>query len=304
MIPLDMAPKANPLGVSLDDAERELAEVMAANHARYENGMTPEKMRRRILAQKKAAERREEKREDDLMKSRLAEIRHRAILAALHRHGLDPKKIPSMVISLLFNTPVGEWFEQAHERQVIRGALGLSLICADAAMQNEDILAYIAEGHLKESEVRDHPPVMVEFEEAGVIGSVGTGFSVADGKSWGRFLDVKPIEPTTIIYRMNVGIYYKSGSRYNARFEQRKWMKHKLGRGYRKLVGHAKRLSKTDFLKQFDNGAFGLENAAKVVQARIGVDMPTFWRAAKGAVIIPKPAIPGLLPFMSQEDFE
>ena len=69
---------------------------------------------------------------------------------------------------------------------------------------------------------------------------------------------------------------FKGSSPYNRRVMQRKALKRKLGKGWRKLVGEAMARSKRDFLTYVD------VNARHVIRLTLGLDASRFWRVARG----------------------
>jgi hypothetical protein len=79
---------------------------------------------------------------------------------------------------------------------------------------------------------------------------------------------------------------FKESSPYNRRVLQRRYLKRRLGRGWRKLVGEAMYHPKGRFLAQVVT-----PDAAAIIRMALRMDAGRFWRVVRGKewIDIPKP---------------
>jgi hypothetical protein len=178
-------------------------------------------------------------------------------------------------------------------------------VLIEAALHNKCVQEYLAEptplpmrGQCQTLKlwtldgVRRNPPVRHEWEHTTVIAGVGEGMACAKGKtSWGRFIGILPLEPGDPVGYSRVLYVYKASNPYNQRVEQRKAIKRRLGRRFRKLVGRAFQNTKGRFLQECT------DDDAQAIKRRLGLDPGRFWRVCKGRekIDIPQPPLQGLL---------
>lgn len=158
-----------------------------------------------------------------------------------------------------------------------------------AALANLDIRSYIADAELgqiwTEEAIRRCPVCKNEWEHTTVIATTGEAHSAAKHKNWGRFLGVLPLARDDPVHPYRILYVFKATSPYNRRFEQRRELKRRLGKGYRSLVTEANGSTKKDFLRTLTR------DQAHVIRHRLKLDPSRFWRVAKGKEFIefPKP---------------
>lgn len=161
----------------------------------------------------------------------------------------------------------------------------IARVLLDAALNNENVQAEMMDlnpwhgmGRLTPDHIRRYTPVRHEYEHAYAICGVGEGIAACEKKpTFGRFIGVLPLEKNDPYSRTNVLYVYKESSPYNQRVEQRRWMKKRLGREWRKLVRAATSRTKTRFLKEYDTA-----ETRDVIRAAFAIDLGEFWRCAKG----------------------
>jgi hypothetical protein len=172
-------------------------------------------------------------------------------------------------------------------------AARIARVLIDAALANEYVREYMRDltpwpegsyGLWTVDRVRRNPPVRVEFEHAYAIGGLGESLAACRNKpTFGAFIGVLPVAPDDPVGEFRIMYVYKESSPYNRRVEQRRWMKKKLGRGWRRLVTKASRTTKGLWLKQVT------AEDSRVIRAKMGINAGAFWRAAKGRTILPRP---------------
>lgn len=173
----------------------------------------------------------------------------------------------------------------------------IARVLVDAALRNVFVRQYIRDltpwhkcyGLWTVDQVRANPPVRVEFEHAFVLGCVGESLAAARSKpTFGEFVGVLPVEPNGPVGEVRINYVYKDSSPYNRRVNQRKWMKKRLGREWRKLVGKAMYWPKGKFL-----AGHVTSEARQAIRLKLRLDPGEFWRAARGAVWldVPKPVV-------------
>jgi hypothetical protein len=190
----------------------------------------------------------------------------------------------SMLLTLLALTRVPEWIMTPREPEVLARALVMCRGCVMAALENVWVRDYIADPSLEwwtEPSVRQSPPVRVRFEEASVIGSLGSVLGATDSKhSWGPIIGIEPLPLDMEVLERNVGYLYHENSRYNRRFEQRRRIKKALGKEYRRLVKDAMYFNQRDFLMRLSPA--GEERIKRVLK----LSPVEFWRAARGVAVL------------------
>ena len=163
----------------------------------------------------------------------------------------------------------------------------------DAALASEAVRRLIADYPeiYTEAGIRRSPIVRAEFEHATVIGHPGEALAIGLRKNWGGFLgfrplrDEDPVDPRFVLY------VFKSGNPYNRRVLQRRTMKSRLPRAYRRWVNEAYRNPRRNFLAQLP------ADAAEAIRCALGLDPIRFWRAARGVIELdrPEPAVQSTL---------
>jgi hypothetical protein len=153
-----------------------------------------------------------------------------------------------------------------------------------ACLKNMCMQEYIADPAMPYTVegVRRCPTVRVEFEQAIAIGGIGECLAATKHKRWGAGPQVMPLQPDDWFYPDRITYVFRESSLYNRRFHQRRRMKKLLGPD-RALVGEAKASTQELFLK-------GLSaEQRRRIQIVFHVGPATFWRAAKGKVMLPLP---------------
>jgi hypothetical protein len=160
---------------------------------------------------------------------------------------------------------------------------------AEAALANASIQGMLEDyPHLYSvSGIRRSPQVRAEFEYATVIGHAGESLAIGLRKNWGEFLGFRPLRPDDPVDPFYVLYIFKEGSPYNRRVIQRKSMKRRLPKPYRRWVNTAYRSTRRDFLASLP------DDAAAVIRRTLRLDPIHFWRAAKGSLDLglPSPAV-------------
>ena len=178
-------------------------------------------------------------------------------------------------------------------REEVERAARLARVLVDAALKNQFVAEYIRDltpwhgcpSLWTVEKVRKNPPVRVEFEHAYGLGGLGETLAACRNKpSFGRFLGVFSVEANDPVGELNVMYVFKESSPYNRRVLQRRYLKRRLGRGWRKLVGEAMYHPKRRFLAQVVT-----PDAAAIIRMKFGMDAGRFWRVARGKEFIQIP---------------
>ena len=177
--------------------------------------------------------------------------------------------------TMLAFSPLEQWLGTDREASVLRHyGTEIHKPYIAAALANECLM------HTSTvEEITKNPPVRLRYVEASAYGSIGECMAATKSKSWGNLVSIDPIDADVPLDRHVLYSFHKE-SRYNRRVEQRKYLKRKLGRKHRKLVGQAMGESQKLFLKTAPAGS---EDAVK---ARLNLTMVEFWRAVKGKATI------------------
>jgi hypothetical protein len=135
-----------------------------------------------------------------------------------------------------------------------------------------------------EETVRKSPPVRVEYEQAVVIGDIGSCLSSVRGKNWGEGPWIAPLERDDPVHPQRVLYLYRANSVYNRRFVQRQELKRLLGREHRPLVTKANRKTQRDFIAELS------EAQVRAIRRRFRIGPKEFWRAVRGRAFLELPA--------------
>jgi hypothetical protein len=157
---------------------------------------------------------------------------------------------------------------------------------AEAALANHavrDLIARHPDVH-SEAGLRRSPIVRAEFEHATVIGHPGEALAIGLRKNWGGFRGFRPLRPDDPVDARHVLFLFKDSSPYNRRVIQRKSMKRRLPRPYRRWVNEAYRSPRRDFLARLP------ADAAAAIRRSLALDPIGFWRAARGTLDLGLPA--------------
>jgi len=156
----------------------------------------------------------------------------------------------------------------------------------EAALANEAVRGLLAEfpGIYTEAGLRRSPIVRAEFEHATVIGHPGEAVAIGLSKNWGGFRGFRPLRPDDPVDARFVLFVFKDGSPYNRRVLQRKALKRRLPKAYRRWVNEAYRSPRRDFLARLP------EDAAAAIRRALSLDPIGFWRAARGTIDLELPA--------------
>ena len=121
---------------------------------------------------------------------------------------------------------------------------------AEAAFANDAIRSLIVRFPeiYSEAGIRKNPIVRAEFEHATVIGHAGEALSIGLRKNWGGFRGFRPLWPDDPVDAFYVLYVFKDDNPYNRRVLQRKAMKRRLPKAFRRWVNEAYRHSRRDFL--------------------------------------------------------
>jgi hypothetical protein len=184
-------------------------------------------------------------------------------------------------LKLLAHCGLETWLGRPDEAARLRyAAFDVPQRFIDAALANP----FVRECRTEES-IRQEPPVRLRFEEASAYGLLGECLCAVQSKSWGPLVGVEPIEPDFPYGGQRIQYRYHQSSRYNRRFEQRQYLKRRLGKGLRKLVGVAMGRTQVLFLKQLSAGD------AAAIKARLQMDAKEFWRVVKGRTLVELPPV-------------
>jgi len=163
------------------------------------------------------------------------------------------------------------------EARLRRAAFDVPQRFIDAALANPFV-----RGCRTEESIRQEPPVRLRFEEASAHGLIGECLCAVQSKSWGPLVGVEPIEPDFPFDGGRIQYRFHESSRYNRRFLQRQYLKRRLGKGLRKLVGVAMGETQAMFLKHLSAG----DEAAIRARLRIGARNSGAWpRAGSGSSV-------------------
>ena len=184
--------------------------------------------------------------------------------------------------SLRFPGETREKFRLRAER-----ASRVARILVDACLANVWVQDLIADPELPfytEESIRRNPVVRIDYDEAFAIAGIGEGLALTKRKNWGDGPRILPLDPEDYVDHMYIGYVYKESSRYNRRVLQRRRMKELLG-SYRSLVLRAMchHHSQGIFLRMLT------PHEAAVIERVFGIDPKTFWRAARGKVVLDLP---------------
>jgi hypothetical protein len=181
----------------------------------------------------------------------------------------------------------------AHTREDIERTARIARVLVDAALRNVWVRDYIDNpdpkwpGLWTDDRVRQNPPVRVEFEHAYGLGGLGETLAACRNKAtFGQFLGVFPVDREDPVGELNIMYVFKESSPYNRRVLQRRYLKLRLGRGWRKLVSEAMYHPKGRFLSQVVT-----PDAAAIIRMALRMDAGRFWRVVRGKewIDIPKP---------------
>jgi hypothetical protein len=117
-----------------------------------------------------------------------------------------------------------------------------------------------------------------------VIGHPGESLAIGLGKNWGGFRGFRRLRPDDPVDARHVLYVFRKSSPYNRRVEQRKWLKRRLPRAYRRWVNEAYRSPRRDLLAKLPG------DAAIAIRRSLALDPIAFWRAAKGTLELELPA--------------
>ena len=170
---------------------------------------------------------------------------------------------------------------------------------AEAALANHAVRDLIAglPGIYSEAGLRRSPIVRAEFEHATVIGHPGEALAIGLRKNWGGFRGFRPLRPDDPVDARDVLYVFKVGCPYNRRVLQRKTMKRRLPKAFRRWVNEAYRSPRRDFLARLP------EDAAAAIREALALDPIGFWRAARGTLDLRLPA-PAVQPTLFDEPGE
>jgi hypothetical protein len=162
-----------------------------------------------------------------------------------------------------------EWDRMARIAKVlVRGCLGnrcIQELIADPAWP-----AYTVES------CTEAPTVRIEYDQAYAIADLGSGLSATKHKSWGDGPRVMPLSLDDPVDPMFVLYVFRDGSRYNAKYEQRRELKARLGAAHRGLVNEARKFTFADY-------EFSLKAEKRaVILGVLGMTAAEFWRAVNG----------------------
>src|SRR5262249_25192053 len=214
---------------------------------------------------------------------RLLVFRSEVIKARLQAHGIDWRTVPLIGLQALSYRELETWLGKPHELAVLRHAINWSIRFVDAALANVDVVGRTPGG---EPAIRGNPPVELPFEEASAYGTLGECLDATKSKSWGKLIGAFPVEPDFPFDGQRIQYVFHASSRYNRRFLQRRWLKRRLGKELRHLVGLAMGSTKREWLAMLRNGSQLLKmpgpGAAHGLAQRLKLQPGDFWRAVKG----------------------
>ncbi|HZZ82773.1 MAG TPA: hypothetical protein VFE62_30015 [Gemmataceae bacterium] len=235
------------------------------------------KLERREQIRLRAIARTTEKRKQEDAFGRLMYHRHSVIAARMGAHGIEHR---SYLGSTMLAIQSLHWLGTPNEEAMLRRAAEFHRPYVEAALRNPLIV-----GSMTPVEIEKSPPVRMRYEEASAYGSIGECIAATRSKlSWGKLVSVDPVEESFPFHPQRIQYVYHATSRYNRRFEQRKYLKRRLGREHRRLVGDAMSATKGDFLRHLG------DTDTNAIWRRLGMSAGKFWRAVKGPVVIELPA--------------
>ena len=201
-------------------------------------------------------------------------FRFNVIRARMEAHGIN--WTCWLGLKLLAHCPLETWLGTRHEEpRLRRAAFDVPQALIDAAVPNP----FVMKCRTAES-IRKEPPIRLRFEEASAYGLLGECLCAVQSKSWGPLVGVEPIESDVPYDGERIQYRFHESSRYNRRFEQRQYLKKRLGKGLRKLVAVAMGQTQAQFLKRLSS-----EDAA-AIHARLHIGAREFWRVARGKQFI------------------
>lgn len=182
-------------------------------------------------------------------------------------------------------------------RERAKRAARVAAVLIEACLRNRLVRELIAEGEWTEEQMRSHPIVRVEFEQAVAIGGLGETLDATKSKHWGEGPWIMPLRPEDVFFPDRITYLYRENSLYNRRFEQRQRLKELLGRRWRKLVGEAQWKTKALFLESMT-----AEQAA-AIRRILHLEPSVFWRGCRGRALLdlPRRLVQGMLPFDDTE---
>jgi hypothetical protein len=149
----------------------------------------------------------------------------------------------------------------------------------DAANRNNSIQEFRADARFaaiwKEENIRNSPPLRVEFEHAIVLGTIAEAISMRRGKeAWGQFLQVEPLRPDDVLHPTRIVYQLKATNKMRQRWEFRDTFRNVLGRD-RRLVTLAMQLNRKEFLSRLT--AVDIQ----VLEKKLDLDPRVFWRTVR-----------------------
>lgn len=153
-----------------------------------------------------------------------------------------------------------------------------------AALANEYVLAFIAEGMLTWStgRVERNPPCYLVYEHGEVVGNVddlGAMIRHAEKRrGLGRRLGIRALQPDDEVLPYNIGLRRAPTHPRRYRYEQRMALKSLLAPTDRRVVGWAMQRTRGEFLKK----ARAEPGLAARIADTTGLTLKAFWRAARG----------------------
>jgi hypothetical protein len=214
---------------------------------------------------------------------RLLVFRSEVVKARLQAHGIDWRTVPLIGLQVLSHRELATWLGEPHECATLENAIRFARRFIEAALVNPDVVANTLGG---EAAIRANPPVRLRFVEASAYGNLGECLDATKSKSWGELVGVYPIEPNFPFDGQRVQYVFHANSRYNRRFLQRRWLKRRLGKHLRHLVGLAMNSTKREWLGMLRDGhkllRMDAATTARALTCRLRLDPGDFWRAVKG----------------------
>lgn len=203
---------------------------------------------------------------------------------------------------------------EKNESQVVRDVVRAYLyaLCRERVLFLQAALHYLHHSGMELPEVGRYslaelivqPPARWEFEHVDVFGVVSDALCCAGRyRTCSVFLAVHPVEPTDPLIcelePMRIPMRHKPTSPWFCSYKRRCVLKNQLGTRFRSMVGHARGLTKTEFLEQFaakpgeevamvdrKGRAYTLRRrlpdiSAHALLARTGYTPEEFWREVK-----------------------
>ena len=159
---------------------------------------------------------------------------------------------------------------------------------AEAALANEAVRDLIARhpGIYTEAGIRNSPIVRAEFDHASVIGHPGRVGGDRLGQELGRLPrgSVRSGPRRLRSIPSTSSMSSRADNPYNRRVLQRKSLKRRLPKAFRRWVNEAYRSPRRDFLARLP------EDAAAAIRRSLSLDPIAFWRAASGTLDLDLPA--------------